>query len=100
MDHLKNKDILDKEEKYSWHLFRVSYLNISFEEFGIPIHFGQSTACHKSVKSSRGYVARTDNKRRKLAAKQFAALAEENLLDHENVDLFEQVWSAISQSQT
>ena len=98
--HLKDVGVLDKQEKYSWHVFRASYINISFEEFGIPIHFGQSTACHKNIQSTRGYAARTENKRRMVAAKKFAARAEENFRVHDNQDLFEQVWSAISQSQT
>ena len=71
--HLKSCDILLKNCKYTWHVFRVSYMNISFDEFQLPLHFCAANACHLALTSSKGYVSRREEKRRMLAAKTFAS---------------------------
>ena len=76
---LQGKDILPKGGKFTWHLFRVSYMNIAFHQFGIPLHYCAANACHQALTSSKGYVGRQAEKRRKLAAKTFAVKASENM---------------------
>ena len=77
--HLKERDILPRGQKYTWHVFRVSYMNISFDEFNLPLHFCAANACHKALTSSRGYVSRREEKRRMLAAKNFASQASKQM---------------------
>ena len=76
---LKDRDILPRDKKFTWHVFRVSYMNISFDEFELPLHFCAANACHKALASSRGYVSRREEKRRMLAAKNFASKASKQM---------------------
>ena len=79
INSLKEKDILPRDGKFTWHVFRVSYMNISFHEFGLPLHFCAANACHQALTSSEGYVSRQAEKRRMLAAKNFALKASEKM---------------------
>ena len=54
-------------------------MNISFDEFGLPLNFCAANACHEALASSRGYVSRRKEKRRMLAAKNFASKASEQM---------------------
>ena len=81
--HCKKTRLLDETGKFTWHIFRVSQMNISLDEFDIPIQYIQSTGCHRSVQSTHGYVKRTQNKRSRTAAKLFANKAEQYFDDIE-----------------
>ena len=78
VNHCRKINLLDEVIVITWHVFRVSYMNISFEEFGIPIRYSQATGCHRAIESTHGYIKRTQFKRRRTAAKLFASQAEQN----------------------
>ena len=83
--HLKDLNLLPKDEKYTWHVFRISYMNISFDEFGLPLNYSKATACHRAIVSSEYYVERREEKRRITAAKAFARQASDKMagtVDH------------------
>jgi len=79
--HLKDLNLLPKDQKYTWHVFRVSYMNISFDEFGLPLNYSKATACHRAIASSEHYVERREEKRRITAAKAFARQASDKMAD-------------------
>ena len=54
-------------------------MNISFDEFQLPLHFCAANACHLALTSSKGYVSRREEKRRMLAAKTFASQASKQM---------------------
>ena len=88
---LKHNGTLDKDKQFTWHLFRISYLNIGFHEFGMPIYYSQATACHEAIQSTRGYVARTRYKRRKEAATNFAAQAAKHMISESDDELLHRI---------
>ena len=88
---LKSNGTLEKTKKFTWHLFRLSCLNIGFHEFGMPIYYSQAIACHEALQSTRGYVARTRNKRRKEAATNFAAHAAKHMISESDDELLREL---------
>ena len=67
IEHLQNTDVLPKHKKYSWHVWRVSFLNIALTEFGVPIYLCQEVASHRPG-STETYVSRTGPERKARAA--------------------------------
>ena len=78
---LKDLNILPQDKKITWHVFRSSYMNISFDEFGLPLNYSQATACHRALASSEHYVAKREEKRRIIAAQAFARHASDKMAD-------------------
>ena len=78
VEHCINTKILPKG-KWTWHMWRVTFLNISYTELNIPIHLCQAVASHRNEQSTHGYVERTARKRKARAAEIIAEFAQDHI---------------------
>ena len=55
--------------KFTWHMWRITFLNISYAEMDVPINHCQNMASHRNLQSTHHYVDRTTSTRkRKIVA--------------------------------
>ena len=69
----KSRGVIPGEGKFTWHVFRVSYLNIALTELGVPRYLCKEMAAHNSLSSTQYYQKRTKTLRKIRAAKMTAS---------------------------
>ena len=69
--HCKQSKVIP-EEKYSWHCWRITFLNMAHSEFDVPLHLCAAVASHNSVNSTKHYTERTAAERKRKAAQMLA----------------------------
>lgn len=79
IDFCQKKRFLNPSGKFSWHVWRASWINISTTEFLIPLWYTQAGACHNVQTSTEGYAKRHAHKRKAQAANLSAARAAKKL---------------------
>ena len=73
--HCKINKILP-DGKFTWHMWRITFLNISYAEMDVPINHCQPMAAHENINSTHHYVERTAASRKRKAASIVATKAQ------------------------
>ena len=80
--HCKDIKILPKNKKFSWHSWRITFLNIAVTNLQIPLYLCASVASHTSLASTSHYVQRTESDRKRKAASLVADQAQKFISQH------------------